>query len=342
MIKKFSIVLLIGASTTLGYSQKTDTVIVDLTKTSKMMLTIQDRKDLETLKHYDFQKLFQDVIAKLEKSDSTMLIKKDSVQVPIAKRNSDDNNILQLPEHKHHGGDDDDDDNDKGDNKNWHNWPGKHHWGRRGQSLRFDLGTNNYLSNGKFPDQDNASYSVRPWGSWYVAINSIHRTRMTRNLLFEWGGGVSWYNFKFQDKSIFIQKTSDNVDFTPDPRGFNYLKSKLTATYLNASFVPVFEFGNQAEKRIGKDSNKSAFRIGLGPYIGYRIASHSKLVYDDANHHTEKEKNKDNFYLNNFRYGARLQVGFWDTDLFFNYDLNELFSSGRGPNLNAFSFGVVF
>ena len=30
------------------------------------------------------------------------------------------------------------------------------------------------------------------------------------------------------------------------------------------------------------------------------------------------------------------------TDLFFNYDLNELFAEGKGPKLNAFSFGVIF
>jgi hypothetical protein len=56
----------------------------------------------------------------------------------------------------------------------------------------------------------------------------------------------------------------------------------------------------------------------------------------------EKEKNRDNYYLNNVRYGLRLQLGFKDTDLFFNYDMNELFMAGKGPKLSAFSFGVSF
>ena len=46
--------------------------------------------------------------------------------------------------------------------------------------------------------------------------------------------------------------------------------------------------------------------------------------------------------MNNLRYGLRLQFGFRDTDFFFNYDLNELFSAGKGPKVNAFSFGVSF
>jgi hypothetical protein len=28
-------------------------------------------------------------------------------------------------------------------------------------------------------------------------------------------------------------------------------------------------------------------------------------------------------------------------DVFFNYDLNDLFNEGRGPELNAFSFGII-
>ena len=83
-----------------------------------------------------------------------------------------------------------------------------------------------------------------------------------------------------------------------------------------------------------------SFRIGIGPYVGYRIDSYSKNVIEvDGEKH--KDRNHENFYLDNFRYGLRLQIGFRDTDLFFNYDLNELFTAGKGPKLNAFSFGIT-
>ncbi len=84
----------------------------------------------------------------------------------------------------------------------------------------------------------------------------------------------------------------------------------------------------------------SGFRFGVGMYAGYRLGSHSKVKYDDGN--TEKKKDHDSFYLNDFRYGVRVQTGFQGTDLFFNYDLNELFKEDRGPALNAISFGIVF
>jgi hypothetical protein len=194
------------------------------------------------------------------------------------------------------------------------------------------------LSEGKFKD---TLYSVRPWGSWYIAASTIQRTRVGRNFFLEWGLGISWYNFKFENDDVMIQKTDDGIEFVADTRDVSHKKSKLTATYINASFVPVLDFGDHSRKPRMWDGYRSSFRIGIGPYIGYRISSRSKFVYsDDGNR--EKEKNRDSFYLSNIRYGARLQLGFHGTDLFFNYDLNELFAENKGPKLNAFSFGVIF
>jgi len=56
----------------------------------------------------------------------------------------------------------------------------------------------------------------------------------------------------------------------------------------------------------------------------------------------KKEKHHDNYYLTNLRYGVRLQVGFDDVDFFFNYDINNMFADNKGPQLNAFSFGISF
>ncbi len=59
-------------------------------------------------------------------------------------------------------------------------------------------------------------------------------------------------------------------------------------------------------------------------------ASHSKVVYEEDGD-KEKDEDTDSFYLNNFRYGAqRCRSGFRSTDLFFNYDINELFRTRQG------------
>jgi hypothetical protein len=337
-MKKSLIILLIISTVTLTRAQQaSDTVIVELAKTSRVIFTIKDRSDLEILKHYDFQQLFQDVLLKLEKNDTTALAKRDSTE-------RDDDIAFQRNNEEDDGGDDDwrthDDDDDDDDDNDWKNHFHGNRWGRTWQSFNFDLGTNNYLADGKFPDNDNALYSVRPWGSWYLAASSIQRTRLGSKLFIEWGVGLSWYNFKFQKDNIQIVEDDTGIEFVEDMRDADFKKSKLSASFIQASLVPIVDFGGHSRKARLWDGYNNSFRIGIGPYVGYRISSHSKIVYNDG--HREKDKERDNFYLNNFRYGLRLQLGYRATDLFFNYDMNELFAEGRGPKLNAFSFGVIF
>jgi hypothetical protein len=79
--------------------------------------------------------------------------------------------------------------------------------------------------------------------------------------------------------------------------------------------------------------------IGVGGYVGYRLNSHSKVKYSGGG----KDKEFNNFYLNDFRYGLTAQLGINNfPDLFFNYDFNDLFQNGRGPKVNAVSFGIKF
>lgn len=310
--------------------EKTDTVIVSLAKTSKVVFTIQDRNDLEILKHYNFQDLFQDILKRLEASDT---LKTDSTK---------DNIVVKEEDWSEPTVDEEDDDDDEGD-KEWeqHIENRRSKIGRTWQSSNVDFGTNNFMTDGQFP-QNNELYTVRPWGSWYVGLTSLQRTRVGKNFFFEWGLGVSWFNFKFQDDNVIVQQTDDNVEFASDLRDVDHIKSKLSATFINASFVPLLDFGNHSRKTRMWDGYGSEFRMGLGPYVGYRIGSKSKIVYNDEDGDREREKTRDNFYLNNLRYGARLQVGFRSTDFFLNYDFNELFAEGKGPKLNAISFGVIF
>jgi hypothetical protein len=236
---------------------------------------------------------------------------------------------------------DNDEDNDIEDDKNSVNRSVRHHR-YTDQSFTLDLGTNNWLADGKFIDASGAPYVIRPFGSWNVAISSTYRTRLANKFFLEWGVGLSSYNFKFQNDSIRILRGQDGLVIEPDSRAFNYLKSKLTVNYLQASLVPVIDFGGSRYKPSLFDNIESdGFRIGLGPYVGYRIGSHTKQVYkDDGNR--QRDRVKDNYYINSLRYGLRLQIGFRDTDFFFNYDMNDLFADGKGPKVNAFSFGVSF
>lgn len=209
-------------------------------------------------------------------------------------------------------------------------------------SFNIDFGTNNFLADGEFVDQAAVPYTVRPLGSWYVAGNSVYRTRLANKFFIEWGYGLGFYNFKFLDNNIRVLKTPDQVRFLEDGRDADFIKSKLTAYYAQASFIPVLDFGgNRHKPGIFDDHRSRSFRIGVGPYAGYRIDSFSKLVFEEEGK-KKTDRNHDNFFLENIRYGARLQIGVRNTDFFVNYDVSQLFIKGKGPEVNAFSFGVSF
>jgi hypothetical protein len=88
-------------------------------------------------------------------------------------------------------------------------------------------------------------------------------------------------------------------------------------------------------------TKKRGFIFGIGGFAGYRINSWTKQAYfDDGN--KSKNKDRDGFYLNDFRYGLMAVIGVEDmVTLFVKYDLNPLFEANRGPaDLNTLSFGI--
>mgnify|MGYP001547676032 CR=1 FL=1 len=352
MNRIFTILFIISA--TAAFGQKTDSVIINVGSKSKVIFAIGDKADLQTLKQYNIQAVVDDLVSKLEKQDSSNLDKpaEDYVKTEETSTQDGPTAVERYNDRSNDRGRDrdwDDDWNNSWDNRRAKDKERSHtrsrYYGRRTlHSFNFDIGTNNYMTpSKKFPNQNNEPYAVRPWGSWYFAVNSLERTRLARKFFIEWGVGVSWYNFKFENDKMRMSKDDNSVIFSEDQRDLNFVKSKLTATYLNASFVPLLDFGGRSRKAMifTGVGNSGSFRIGLGPYAGYRIDSYTKLVYKN-NGDKERERDHNSYYLDNLRYGARLQIGFGATDLFFNYDLNELFATDKGPKLHAFSFGLTF
>jgi hypothetical protein len=322
--------------------QPADTVIVPLGESSKIIFTIQDRRDLDILRHYNFQALFQDIFSRLE-GDSTSVVNEEKAEdwrvSPQDERVKEHNDVHDSEYTKYDGDEDHNEDDDFDDDSKWRQ-SRRGRIGQTWQSYNLDLGTNNYIADKQFPN-GNEPYAVRPWGSWYLAGNSVQRTKLGQNFFVEWGLGVSWYSFKFQEDNTLVYEDEFGVQFAQDSRDVDYVKSKLSATFVNVSLVPVVDFGSHSRKPRIWDGHGGGFRFGVGPYVGYRISSKTKLVFEQDGDR-KKEKDRDNFYLNNLRYGFRVQIGVRSTDLFINYDMNELFAEEKGPRLNAISFGLIF
>jgi hypothetical protein len=311
-----------------GYAQQpsADTVEIELTPDSKVVFTMQDRGDLEYLEQVDFQALFDDILDNLREDD----VYNDEYLDEDAFEEDDDEEADDYDEDDDET--DDDDDCERHD-KNW--FP---HWKHL---FNADFGINSYLYDGSFTNENDVPYSVRPWGSWYVALNGVHRLRFSKAVSLEGTLGISWYNFKFNDDDILVTTNENGVIFQPDPRNLSFTKSKLTVSYINAATILMVHSGRRHHKERCENHNHSIFRIGAGPYVGYRIGSYAKQQFL-VNGEKEFNRERDPFFLENIRYGVRLQLGIHSTDFFINYDLNELFVENKGPALNAYSFGVIF
>lgn len=340
------------------FSYPADTITIQIGKSKKIVIWVDNKEDLAGLQVYDINKMIRDLnksIDSLENPNQVLIITDENgeqYKIEVDIESAEEEEISETW-YKHEA------DTSREQEKPGHPLNGLHfnkgdksasyHFGTK-HSFEFDLGMNNYLNgSGEFPGSQNEQYTVRPWGSWYVGINSQLRTHIAGPLALQWGGGISWYNFKFQDDRTRIEKTEESLLFYREGNSeISAIKSKLTATYLNLNLVPMLDFRYKTKRVTEADGSshkvreyrKKAFRIGLGPYAGYRINSYTKHKFE-RNDNTRKEKDRDNFYLNNWRYGLRLQVGFRGVDLFANYDLNNLFSTQKAPELHGISFGIT-
>ncbi|MFC3417596.1 hypothetical protein [Algoriphagus hitonicola] len=188
--------------------------------------------------------------------------------------------------------------------------------------METDLGINIWAPTDNIPQ-------VKPWGSWNVGLNYVGNYRASKNFHLKTGIGVSWYNFKLEDRKLFIDRTADGLVFNEFTEGVG-TKSKLSASFANLTLVPTVL------------TNNGKVRIGVGGFAGLRIGGRGKFVYDDLDGNKEKIFTKSNMYVSNLRYGPRAEIGIGDVDLYFNYDANSLFETGKGPDVNAFSFGLIF
>lgn len=188
--------------------------------------------------------------------------------------------------------------------------------------LEPELGINIWPSNQGAPN-------VKPWGSWYVGLNSTGTWKASKNFHLKSALGVSWYNFKFEDRNVIAIKTPDGLVFQDFDQGGG-TKSKISASFLNLTLIPTIR------------SNDGNLRFGAGGYAGMRIGGRGKFVYNDDNGSRQKLLEKSNMFVENFRYGLRSEIGIADVTLFFNYDLNDLFQPGLGPEFQAMSFGILF
>ncbi len=352
-------VALLGNTPT-GHVDRKDTVIIQLDNGSRVVIYTKNKQELSRLKSYDFNKMIQDLNEAVEENeidyyeiiagtDSKYILNDDRQTRQRIIIDNGDTTIVGVEETSGRKkftfsiSTGEDEEATDGDNREMPKIGSRSHF-------LLDLGINNWLEDGELPNESNAPYSVKNWGSWYLGLNWMNNTQLAGPFYLDWGAGVSWYNWKLENANVQVIKGMDQIQFVEDTAALGR-KSKLTASYFNFFFVPMIDFSRKSNRVMNsrrgdffKSYSNSGVRVGMGVYAGLRINSKSKFVIDENG---ERDKNKENasLFLENFRYGIRGQVGYQGIDLFIMYDLNEVFVEDRGPNgiaLNAVTVGVSF
>lgn len=187
--------------------------------------------------------------------------------------------------------------------------------------LTLDIGINTRIG-------DEPAPVVKPWGSWNPAVNYHYTYKPSKNFNLKSTIGVSWFNFKFEERNLQALRGDEGLIFVEHPSGTG-TKSKISASYANLAIIPTIQTTN------------GNFSLGVGPYAGYRLGGRGKFVYMDANNNKAKEFQMGNMFATDFRYGLRAEICVADVTLYFNYDLNETFQENKGPKLNTLSFGFI-
>ena len=195
-----------------------------------------------------------------------------------------------------------------------------------------EFGFNNYLTSDKsnvMPDDINYMSLHSSKASNFNVNFSQLSLGLTRRIGFVTGLGFNWNNYRFDGNNNIVKGTNGIVEVL-DP-GANLEKSKLATIYLTLPFM--------LELQLPIDNN--SINVAAGPIGAVKLASHSKMVYEDG----QKVKSNSDFSLNMLRYGATARVGYGNFQLYGTYYMTPMFKSGKGPggyDLYPFELGVAF
>lgn len=168
-------------------------------------------------------------------------------------------------------------------------------------------------------------------GSRYVSLNWRLKSQVGgRKSPFHIVSGLefAFNNYMFENNVKLVEE--GNVAVFREVTDVNYEKSKLATSSINLPLMATLEFN--------RENSKDGLTLGAGPFIGYRLGSHTKQKYE-LEGRTEKDKTRDSFNLSDFQYGVEGVLGYGDINLFAKYNMNDLFKENRGIQANVVSFG---
>lgn len=201
----------------------------------------------------------------------------------------------------------------------------------KGHWSGFEFGLNNYVTDDFSMTPDDTYMEINTGKSWNFNLNfaqvSLPIARDRFGLVS--GLGFEWSNYHFANQNTIEKDPVNYVIIPKDLSGIPLKKNRLQTTYLTAPLLMEVQLGSSTsrDKRIA---------LSTGVIAGLKLGSHTKFKTADG-----KQKIKDDFYLQSFRYGFTARVNYESFGLYFNYYNVPLFLEGKGPELYPFAAGLI-
>jgi len=192
----------------------------------------------------------------------------------------------------------------------------------------FGLGLSTYTYDGGFNLPSELDYLEQELGkSTHVKWDFIrHRIGRNRNTVsFEYGLALSYMNYAFTNSTRLITG-QQTLTYVIDP--VSYKKNKFKTTFLE---LPIM-----LSILSNPDYDSRGFNLSAGGYAGILLKSKQKFKGPEG-----KEKVKDDFNLNKFRYGLQGMIGIGRINLYMQYSMVDLFKDNEGPELTPVNIGLV-
>ena len=143
------------------------------------------------------------------------------------------------------------------------------------------------------------------------------------------GLGIQWNNYHLSNDFILMH---GEEGLAHRPSEYSLSTNRLRVFQLN---VPLM-----MEYQVREGYGPNRFYMSAGIQGGYRLRSHTKVEYRNADGDKQRDRAREDFHLVPIRLDAIGQIGWGRLNFFATYSLNPMFKDERGPDIHPFSIGI--
>lgn len=195
---------------------------------------------------------------------------------------------------------------------------------------RVDIGLSTYTDNGSFTLSPANSYlEHETWKSSNFGFE-VFQMGYRFNSYFKvyLAAGLDWNHIRLKE-NITFQKKQPTLTYIQEDIDFK--KNRFSSQYLR---VPL-----SIQIRTKDDQKGNKVNFVFGPEVGFLLNGKIKQVSNARG----KEKFKDDYNFNPFRYGVNARLGYGGMGVYAKYYFNDVFADGQGPaDFKNLSFGLMF